>query len=49
MVRIICEGKEDKNILQKFHELTSPDKPYNFDHQNFEELTKILKHLFNTD
>lgn len=36
----------DKNILTELHNLTKPEKPYDFNHQNFKELKQKLKNLF---
>jgi hypothetical protein len=36
----------DKNILTELHNLTKPEKPYAFEHQNFNELKQKLKNLF---
>lgn len=36
----------DKNILTELHNLTKPDKPYNFEHGNFNELKTKLQNLF---
>jgi len=37
----------DKNILTELHNLTKPEKPYDFNHPNFEPLKQKLKNLFN--
>jgi len=37
----------DKNILTELHNLTKPEKPYDFNHPNFELLKQKLKNLFN--
>ena len=36
----------DKNILTELHNLTKPEKPYDFEHPHFEELKTKLKNLF---
>ena len=36
----------DKNILTELHNLTKPEKPYDFEHPNFYELKEKLKNLF---
>jgi len=36
----------DKNILTELHNLTKPEKPYDFNHPNFEPLKQKLKNLF---
>jgi len=36
----------DKNILTELHNLTKPEKPYDFNHQNFNELKQKLTNLF---
>ena len=36
----------DKNILTELHNLTKPEKPYDFNHPNFKELKQKLKNLF---
>jgi hypothetical protein len=36
----------DKNILTELHNLTKPEKPYDFEHENFNELKEKLKNLF---
>jgi len=36
----------DKNILTELHNLTKPEKPYDFEHENFNELKQKLKNLF---
>jgi hypothetical protein len=36
----------DKNILTELHNLTKPDKPYDFNHPNFDELKQKLLNLF---
>ena len=36
-----------KTIITKLHELSSPSKPYSFDHENFDELKEKLINLFN--
>jgi hypothetical protein len=45
-----CSGfKEKENyktIMTKLHEMASPSKPYDFEHQNFIELKQKLKNLF---
>ncbi len=33
----------DKNILTELHNLTKPEKPYDFEHENFNELKEKLK------
>jgi hypothetical protein len=38
----------DKNILTELHNLTKPDKPYDFNHSNFDDLKTKLQNLFNT-
>jgi len=46
----ICSGLNskatDKNIMSELHNLTKPDKPYDFNHQNFDELKEKLIKLF---
>ncbi len=39
----------DKNILTELHNLTKPEKPYDFNHQNFKDLKQKLKTLFKGD
>jgi hypothetical protein len=45
-----CSGfKEKENyktIMTKLHEMASPSKPYDFEHENFNELKQKLKNLF---
>jgi hypothetical protein len=42
-------GKEPtKTIMTKLHELSSPEKPYSFEHANFKPLKDTLTNLFNT-
>ena len=36
----------DKNILTELHNLTKPEKPFDFNHKNFNELKQKLKNLF---
>jgi len=36
----------DKNILTELHNLTKPEKPYDFNHPHFEPLKQKLKNLF---
>ena len=36
----------DKNILTELHNLTKPEKPYDFSHPNFNELKQKLQNLF---
>ena len=36
----------DKNILTELHNLTKPEKPYDFNHSNFNDLKEKLKNLF---
>jgi len=36
----------DKNILTELHNLTKPEKPYDFKHPNFDKLKTKLKNLF---
>ena len=36
----------DKNILTELHNLTKPEKPYDFEHPNFNKLKTKLKNLF---
>jgi hypothetical protein len=35
-----------KNIMEQLHKITKPEKPYDFNHENFGELTGKLKALF---
>ena len=45
-----CSGfKEKENyktIMTKLHELSSPSKPYDYEHPNFEDIVEKLKNLF---
>jgi len=36
-----------KNILEEFYRISKPIKPYDFNHQNFDELKQKLQNLFN--
>jgi len=36
----------DKNILTELHNLTKPDKPYDFNHPHFDEFKTKLQNLF---
>ena len=36
----------DKNILTELHNLTKPEKPYDFNHENFKEIKDKLIDLF---
>lgn len=38
-----------KTIMTKLHELTQPNKPYDFSHDNFDELKSKLTALFSTN
>ena len=37
----------DKNILTELHNLTKPEKPYDFNHPNFKDIKQKLEKLFN--
>jgi len=40
------EKNHHKYIVTELHKLTKPNKPYDFNHQNFNELKKKLKNVF---
>jgi hypothetical protein len=40
-------GKENqKTVITKLHELASPEKPYDYNHKNFDEIKEKLQELF---
>jgi len=40
------EKSQHKYIMEQLHRITSPNKPYDFSHQNFDELRMKLEKLF---
>jgi hypothetical protein len=43
------EKNQHKYIMEQLHKITQPNKPYDFNHQNFNELKEKLKKLFQFD
>lgn len=41
------EKKQHKYIMEQLHKITKPNKPYDFNHKNFNELKEKLTNLFN--